>query len=214
MSAPTGMRGHLFTMEHKPDHDAHRDDGRRARPSGAIGRRRRVVLAARRRLGHGRPLRHARVRKPGAAPAGAARARAAHARRLQSGLRSDARTVRRRGAGGAADDLLQRRGKSLVQAKAAWTATRRYLQEMSQLTAENARRHAAAELTQAGAAHALEPLHGAWHFRGVTACACVGSRVLHYRNHARSCRVRFDPVPSASAIAEAHALDREVARRR
>ena len=54
------------------------------------------------------------------------------------------------------------KNQPLVQAHAAWATTRRFLGEMSCLAAEGARRHAATELTQAGATAGLGSLDGAW----------------------------------------------------
>ena len=163
MSAPVGMRGHLFTLEHN-GHPTTRIEatvtaqGRLARLA--------VVDASYSPLAAASGMADASAMLEYATPERHLHELRALAQRMRSDSRVGYVPTLELCVGEALEALPMSfcgaDGKTLVQAKAAWTATRRYLQEMSQLTAENAKRHAAAELTQAGAVHALEPLHGAW----------------------------------------------------
>lgn len=163
MSAPNGLRGHLFTMEHNG-----RTTTRIETTVDAQGRLERlaVVDASYSPLAAASGMADPSAMLEYANPAQHLQELRALAQRMRTDCRVGYVPTLELCVGEALEALpmtfCSAEGKSLVHAKAAWTATRRYLQEMSQLTAENARRHATAELTQAGAAHALEPLHGAW----------------------------------------------------
>ena len=163
MSAPAGLRGHLFTLEHS-GHPTTRIEA----TVNAQGRLTRlaVVDASYSPLAAASGMADASAMLEYANPEQHLHELRALAQRMRADSRVGYVPTLELCVGEALEALPMSfcgaDGKALVQAKAAWTATRRYLQEMSQLTAENARRHATAELTQAGAVHALEPLHGAW----------------------------------------------------
>jgi len=163
MSAPDGLRGHLFTLEHQ------------GRPSSRIevflGPQGRLERAAVVDASHSALAVASGIADPSAMLEYAQPERhLAELRALAQRMRTDNRIgyvpVLELCVGEALEALplgcCGAEPTALVQAHAAWATTRRFLGEMSCLAAEGARRHAATELTQAGATAGLGSLDRAW----------------------------------------------------